>query len=297
MRSVDWLLEHGRPLDIARFRYHFEKGDVSAVLDELKEFQNSDGGFGHGLEPDFRNPDSSPIASWVATEILSEIGCWNLELDIVRDLVDYLTNCQQKDGDWFRFAIESNNDYPRAIWWNFDPEKKAGIYNPSAALYGFLAVVADDAKAKEKLETIFFHFMSDDDLEMHDLNSLVRAVQYAIMANIDIRSEIIEKVKHQINKGCQDFIEKDRTDYVLRPSFFFPNFNLPFFEDVIDTLKIESSWLMETVNEDGIWQIPWNWYQFENEFEKIKPDWMSDMIVKNLRLINRMNKEVSDVEI
>ncbi|PKM86617.1 MAG: hypothetical protein CVU85_07570 [Firmicutes bacterium HGW-Firmicutes-10] len=297
MRSVDWLLEHGRPLDIARFRYHFENGNVSAVLNELKKFQNSDGGFGHGLEPDFRNPDSSPIASWVATEILSEIGCWNLELGIVRDLVDYLTNCQQKDGDWFRFAIESNNAHPRAIWWNYDPEKKAGIYNPSAALYGFLAMVTDDTKAKKKLETIFFHFMSDDDLDMHDLNSLVRAVQYAIMANIDIRNEVIEKAKQQILRGCQDFIEKDRTDYVLRPSVFFPNFHFPFFEDIIDALKIESNWLMETVNEDGIWQIPWNWYQFEDEFEKIKPDWMSDMIVRNLRLIHRMNKEARDVDV
>jgi hypothetical protein len=158
-------------------------------------------------------------------------------------------------------------------------------------------MVADDTKAKKKLETIFFHFMSDDDLDMHDLNSLVRAVHYAIMANIDIRNEVIEKAKQQILRGCQDFIEKDRTDYVLRPSVFFPNFHFPFFEDIIDALKIESNWLMETVNEDGIWQIPWNWYQFEDEFEKIKPDWMSDMIVRNLRLIHRMNKEARDVDV
>ncbi|MBV1709588.1 MAG: hypothetical protein KMY54_06995, partial [Erysipelothrix sp.] len=163
MRSVEWLLNHGRLLDIARFRYHFEKGDVSDVLIELQKYQNSDGGFGHGLEPDFRNPNSSPIACWVATEILAEIGCWNLELDIVRKLVDYLIDCQQKDDDWFRFSIESNNDYPRAIWWNFDSQKKAGIYNPSAALYGFLVLVADEPHAKKKLKEIFRHFTSDGD--------------------------------------------------------------------------------------------------------------------------------------
>jgi hypothetical protein len=296
MRSIEWLLNHGRPLDIARFRYHFEKGDVSDVLIELQKYQNSDGGFGHGLEPDFRNPNSSPIACWVATEILAEIGCWNLELDIVRKLVDYLIDCQQKDDDWFRFSIESNNDYPRAIWWNFDSQKKAGIYNPSAALYGFLALVADDAFAKKKLKEIFRHFTSDGGLEMHDLNSLVRSVQYALMANVGVRPKVIDKVKQQIIKSCHDFIEKDRSAYVLRPSVFFPNFHFPFLEDVIEALKIESKWLMETVSDEGIWPVPWNWYQFEDEFEKIKPEWMSDMIVKNLRLIHRMNKEDNDVD-
>lgn len=54
-------------------------------------------------------------------------------------------------------------------------------------------------------------------------------------------------------------------------------------------------WLMETPNADGTWPVPWSWYQFEDEFEKIKPEWMSDMIVKNLRLIHRMNKESVDV--
>jgi hypothetical protein len=133
-------------------------------------------------------------------------------------------------------------------------------------------------------------------LEMHDLNSLVRSVQYAHMANVDVRPKVIDKVKHQIIKNCNDFIEKDRTAYVLRPSVFFPNFHFPFLDDVIEALKIESKWLMETVNDEGIWPVPWNWYQFEGEFEKIKPEWMSDMIVKNLRLIHRMNKEDNDVD-
>jgi hypothetical protein len=295
MKSIDWLMDRGRPLDIARFQYHFENADVSFILDELRKYQNPDGGFGHGLEPDFRNPNSSPIATWVATELLSEIGCWSIQLDIVQDLVSYLSTCEEKDEDWFRFSIESNNNYPRAIWWNYDSEKKAGIYNPSAALYGFLALVADDANAKLKLKDIFAHFMDDDNLDMHDINALVRGVQYALMANMDISNKIIEKVKQQIHIGCKAFIEGSRTDYVLRPSVFFPNFHFPFFTDFIDILQVESKWLMETATSDGTWPIPWNWYQFEGEFEKIKPEWMSDMIVKNLRLINRLNKEESDV--
>lgn len=296
MKSIDWLMSHGRPLDIARFKYHFENASVSVVLEELRKFQNPDGGFGHGLEPDVRNPDSSPIACWVATELLTEISCWNKQLDIVSDLVAYLSNTQHKEGHWFKSCIESNNDYPRAIWWNYDPDKKTGIYNPSAALYGFLFLVTNDFQAKKRLEEIFTYFLADGDLEMHDLNVLVRAVQYAWMADMELSDALIDKVKKQIRRGCKDFSEGDRLDYVLRPSVFFPNFHLPFFSDFVDILKLESVWLMETPNADGTWPVPWNWYQFEDEFEKIKPEWMSDMIVKNLRLIHRMNKESVDVQ-
>jgi hypothetical protein len=296
MKSIDRLKNAGRPLDIARFQYHFEDGDISEVLSELKKFQNSDGGFGHGLELDCRNPNSSPIATWVATEILSELNVWDPQVEIVGDLLTYLSACEQKDDGWFRFSIPSNNEYARAIWWNYDPDKKAGIYNPSAALYGFMAFSADDEYARAKLMKIFDYFLDDGSLDMHDLNALVRGVQYALMANMSVSEKVIEKVRQQITLGCKNFIEGDRTDYVLRPSVFFPNFDFPFFEDLKEELKIESAWLWESVTADGTWPIPWNWYQYEGEFEKIKPEWMSDMIVKNLRLIHRMNREVNDAE-
>ena len=46
--------DHARPVDKAWFAYHFEDGSAVAVLEELAAFQNADGGFGHGLEMDFR---------------------------------------------------------------------------------------------------------------------------------------------------------------------------------------------------------------------------------------------------
>jgi len=42
------------------------------VFDVLSQYQNPDGGFGHGLEADFWNPFSSPVQTWAATEIVHE---------------------------------------------------------------------------------------------------------------------------------------------------------------------------------------------------------------------------------
>lgn len=71
-KARQFVYQNARPLDFARWKYHFEGGSREAVLDILSAYQNSDGGFGHALEPDFWNPDSTPTATWMATNILRE---------------------------------------------------------------------------------------------------------------------------------------------------------------------------------------------------------------------------------
>ena len=68
-----FIYRNARPLDIARWQYHFDGGSKEAVLTALAAYQNEDGGFGHALEPDCWNPNSAPIQTWTATEVLREI--------------------------------------------------------------------------------------------------------------------------------------------------------------------------------------------------------------------------------
>ena len=70
----NFVYRNARPLDMARWKYMFENGSKEDVLNALIAYQNEDGGFGHGLEPDYWNPDSSPIQTEVATEIIKEIN-------------------------------------------------------------------------------------------------------------------------------------------------------------------------------------------------------------------------------
>lgn len=46
-----WMHRNARPLDLARWQYHFESGSAEAVLQSLSAYQNEDGGFGHGWRP------------------------------------------------------------------------------------------------------------------------------------------------------------------------------------------------------------------------------------------------------
>lgn len=94
-----WMKGNARPLDLARWRFHFEGGSQQAVLDELAAFQNPDGGFGNGLEADCWNPDSSPMQTWAATEILKEVGFSDLQDgQDGRDLQDSHDSRDMQDG-------------------------------------------------------------------------------------------------------------------------------------------------------------------------------------------------------
>ena len=73
-RAAGFLGERARPLERALFAHAFENAPVAPALSELAGFANADGGLGHGLEPDFRLPDSSALATSHALTILRGLG-------------------------------------------------------------------------------------------------------------------------------------------------------------------------------------------------------------------------------
>ena len=63
----------GRKLEQLRFHHAFVGPIGEDVALELRTFQNADGGFGHGLEPDFQLPESSPMATTIGLQIAAEL--------------------------------------------------------------------------------------------------------------------------------------------------------------------------------------------------------------------------------
>lgn len=90
-KASSWIKRNARSLEVARWEYKFENGSPDKVMHYLTVFQNEDGGFGHGIEPDFWLPNSSPMATWAAGQILVEINTDENE-EIVKSLISYLTD-------------------------------------------------------------------------------------------------------------------------------------------------------------------------------------------------------------
>jgi hypothetical protein len=69
-----FFADQAHPLYRTLYHHHMCGHALESVYQELAAFQNDDGGFGHGLEPDIRLTDSSVIATTVGLQILRRLG-------------------------------------------------------------------------------------------------------------------------------------------------------------------------------------------------------------------------------
>lgn len=295
-KSKRWMHLNARPLDLERFRYHFENGSKEAVIEALEAYQNEDGGFGHGLEADCFNPNSAPIQTWVATEILWEIKMIEPDCSIVKGILKYLASGADFDGITWSNTVPSNNQYPRAYWWTHNPqENQQENYNPTVALAGFGLMCSkktDEFYQKcANLVTSAIEALLHTDTcdEMHTLACFVRMTEYCRYANItdlyDI--EYIEQVLREKILAC---ITQDTstwsTGYVCKPSQFIRSKESVYYETLKEIAEFECGFIKESQQEDGTWSINWEWLGYEEEFHIAKNWWRADVIIKNLLYLN-----------
>ena len=109
-----FLADGGRVLDQRRFELLVRGGDTTPVRDAVAAYRNSDGGFGHALEPDCRCPDSQPAAAGMALRILDEADAWDTEL--VSGVCDWLGR-NPAAGGGATFVEPGLAGWPHAPWW------------------------------------------------------------------------------------------------------------------------------------------------------------------------------------
>src|SRR5690349_684541 len=69
-KVISFVDNNARQLDKVLLQFLLGKASMQDVAKELQMYQNSDGGFGNGLEPDFRTPTSSNMATSFAFQYL-----------------------------------------------------------------------------------------------------------------------------------------------------------------------------------------------------------------------------------
>ncbi len=131
-----FLLSQARLLERRLFAHLFLGQPAARVIDALRGYQNDDGGFGHGLEPDKRCPASLPIDVEIALQTMATAG--TVDQDMVARACDFLARtAEQADaGGAVPPAFPVIESFPRAAhWteWTYQP----GI-NPTAGLVGLL---------------------------------------------------------------------------------------------------------------------------------------------------------------
>ncbi|MFF5246395.1 hypothetical protein ACFY3V_19085 [Streptosporangium sp. NPDC000095] len=129
-----FILREGRLLERRLFATLFQAAPATGVVDALRGYRNEDGGFGHGLEPDKRCPESLPIDVEVAFQTLSTAGVPGTD-PMVSHACDWLATVAAPDGA-VPLSLPVMEAYPRAVHWS-DWTYAPGL-NPTAGLAGLL---------------------------------------------------------------------------------------------------------------------------------------------------------------
>ena len=281
-----------RPLDLARWQYHFENGSREAVLAALAAFQNPDGGFGHGLEADSFNPNSCPIQTLTAAAILSEIGLTDPTHPIIQGILRYLDSGADFDEahrQWLN-TVPSNNDYPCAIWWKYGDQGSAFRYNPTAGLAGFAIHFADPNSAlyqkgceiaREAVDWLLAQEPTDDQHILGCFVGLYEACAAADSAPINM-AVLRERLARSLRRCLVGVAEKWGKEYAAMPSDLISSKASPFYADNAEVVQAQCDYIRRSQLPDGSYIVPWQWCNDDKDFDLAENWWKSDMIVKNM---------------
>ncbi|MDD3242778.1 MAG: hypothetical protein PHD32_03515 [Eubacteriales bacterium] len=129
LRLRKLVYRNARPLDYTMWKYLFENGSADDFLGVLSAYQNEDGGFGHNLECNNWNPDSSPYTVCIALDYLDVAGdaAGGAKDAMVSGIIKYLASGAYLLADgWVGMqGVPGNNAYAHMPWFHFSPEKAA----------------------------------------------------------------------------------------------------------------------------------------------------------------------------
>jgi hypothetical protein len=112
--AAGFMATHARVLDRRRFQLLTGERDPAAALAALDGYRNPDGGYGWGLEPDLRSPESQPGAALHAFEVFEDVA--PAACPRAAELCDWLESVSLPDGG-LPFALPCASNAGNAPWW------------------------------------------------------------------------------------------------------------------------------------------------------------------------------------
>lgn len=139
--AADFMAGHARVLDRRRHQLLMGEADRTAVLAALDGYRNADGGYGWGLEPDLRSPESQPGAALHAFEVLEDIA--PATAPQAAALCDWLDSVTLPDGG-VPFALPLTTAAGTAPWWDGADPKASALQITSVTAAAAWRVAAHD---------------------------------------------------------------------------------------------------------------------------------------------------------
>lgn len=290
-----FVFEQGRPLEQALYAFHFEEGSADAVVDALAAFQNSDGGFGHGLEPDLQLADSSAIVTTVGLQHLRDLKA-GADNALVQRVIAYLLTTYDPSLQTWQIIPANVDDAPHAPWWAYDDELSQRwhgfLANPRAEIVGYLVEYAELVPPEllaELGEAVVVHLDANPHLDMHDLLCYIRLMETEALPAA-LREHLLPKLAAAVDTA----VARDATawaEYGLQPLTVVSSPESPFAGLLADALPANLDYLVQQQGDDGAWAPNWSWFGLYDEaWPAAEQAWKGVLTVKALRQLHAFGR-------
>lgn len=288
-RARNYLRTHARPLDRALFLHQFEGAPAGPVGRALEAYRNEDGGFGRALEPDFRLPDSSAMATCIGLRILHEIGAPGDD-PLVRGAIRYL--CETYDPErpgWIDVPAQVN-DHPHAPWWQRDDSARLGPEdvwgNPEAE------IVARFHTWPEQVPAALLAEVSDLTLSRLDHTPSPLPPYVALCyqrLGETAPPEVRGRIAGRLRSDARKILDPDPAgwDGNAFPLFWLvPTPDTPGADQLEAEVALELDREIARQGEDGAWEPRWSWMGgYPEAWEVARREWRGEQTLHTLRAL------------
>ena len=259
--------------DVSLYNLDYSDMPMSYVLISVSMYQNKDGGFGHALDFDNVNPNSTAYQTYYALRLISEAGFENYKEDeglteILNHAFNYLYNRAIQKNDMWLLKEDCNNKYACALRFKGPDEVSLPL---SLGIVGYTLYFLDSGKAYykkalEKLKKYEEKVMLLDSLSLNELyyfKALVKALR-----KIDYKELSLYETKY--NELLNKALDTNNYDYFDLLDLFDGYTNNDNINKKIDEALDE---LISDIKPHGMWEALHTWGT-----EKIYPEADSAMI-------------------
>lgn len=293
-----YLYTYARPVEAALYAYLFEGASHDAVIAALVPYQNPDGGFGHGFEPDFRLDASSALCTTFALQTLTTAQV-SKNSPMVREAMRYFRQSYDPALSTWPLILRHDNTAPRAPWWGSpDESPQSGNdfhVNPLAEILGYFFRYGegDAPEWLMPLVHVVINYFAEQPREQSRDDELNCAIILVDSPNLPetqrmaLLSSLLPIAEQMVQHTPDAW-----TNYGLQPYQIAASPTSPFLPVVADVIDANLDYLITHQGDDGAWQPTWSWFgQYSDVWPTAEREWKGILtlgILHTLRNFGRL---------
>lgn len=294
-----FLLEEGRPLEMAGFKRHFEGESIERVWDELAAYQNEDGGFGRALEPDLRTPSSSALATGMVLSSLVEYACPS-DHPLVQKAVAYLLESFDQEDDVWRAVPQDANQHPHAPWWHDENGSLEKVFDGFriipralilAGLHHYASLVPDTwlSVVTEKTVQYIEEVKVLGEGGGSDLEYAIKLAEAENLPGDDAR-----RLRKRILDAIPKVVVRDPEMwdiYCIKPLGVAPAPDAIGADLLEDAIQQHLDYLIEHQSPEGCWEPTWTWGEnYPDIWPQARREWQGILTLETLMQLQAFDR-------